>query len=262
MSPWGQSNAGPLSDDDVDNIVAYIRQWQSEPSLDVHDLVVEGAAPRGRAAYNVYCANCHGESGEGTTAISLNNPWFHRTASDGMIHHAIVNGRPGTSMPAYEGMLTSQVISDLVVYIREWSVPPEERSLVEIEPNLEAAVINPNGMPAQFERRDGRFVAAADVNAAMENGEGFVLIDARPSADYLESHIEGALSIPFYRIDGYLQALPDDVFIVTYCGCPHAVSGQAADALLEAGFERVAVLDEGFYFWRDQGWPLATGVDP
>ena len=94
----------------------------------------------------------------------------------------------------------------------------------------------------------------------MSAGESLIIIDARPRADYLTSHLAGSLSIPFYEIERYLDALPRDYFIITYCGCPHAVSGQAADALLAAGFAKVAVLDEGYYFWADQGWPLESGV--
>ena len=56
-----------------------------------------------------------------------------------------------------------------------------------------------------------------------------------------------------------LASLPRDKWIVTYCGCPHAISGQAADTLLEAGFEKVGVLDEGFFVWQDLGYPVSRG---
>ena len=87
-----------------------------------------------------------------------------------------------------------------------------------------------------------------------------VILDARATGDYVQSHIDGAVSLPFYQVTDYMEELPRDAFIVTYCGCPHAISGQAADALLEAGFENVGILDEGFYFWEDQGWPVAAGL--
>jgi cytochrome c oxidase cbb3-type subunit 3/ubiquinol-cytochrome c reductase cytochrome c subunit len=114
-----------------------------------------------------------------------------------------------------------------------------------------------------FELREGRFVPASQVNTAMEMGARFTLIDARPAADYLDEHIYGAISLPFYDIDQYAEDLPQDAFTVTYCGCPHAVSGQAADALIARGFSRVAVLDEGFYEWRDTfAYPTTTGTQP
>ena len=260
MSPWGLANAGPLDDQAVADVTAYVRQWQTEPTEDVHSVTVEGTPMRGRAAYGAFCKSCHGDEGQGASFMSLNNPWFLETASDGFIRHAIENGRPGTAMPAYGQQVSPQTIDDLVVLIRSWATPVSGEIPEPFEPDLSKAVINEAGMAANFELREGRFAAAADVHAAMEAGDAFVLIDARPRADYLASHLAGALSIPFYEIGTYIEQLPREYFIITYCGCPHAVSGQAADALLGQGFENVAVLDEGYYFWADQGWPLETGT--
>ena len=260
MSPWGVRNAGPLDDQAVADVVAYVRQWQTEPSVDVHDRVVEGAAMRGRAAYGAFCKSCHGDEGEGSSFISLNNPWFLESASDGFIRYAIEHGRPGTAMPAYGGQVSPQTIDDLVVLIRSWAVPVSGEIPEPFEPDLTKAVVNEGGVAADFQLREGRFAAAADVHSALQGGEAFVLLDARPRADYLDSHLAGSISIPFYDIQTYIDQLPRDYFVITYCGCPHAVSGQAADALLAEGFERVAVLDEGYYFWADQGWPLETGA--
>ena len=260
MSPWGIGNAGPLDDQAVADVTAYVRQWQTEPTEDVHGITVEGTPMRGRSAYGAFCKSCHGDEGEGASFMSLNNPWFLETASDGFIRHAIAKGRPGTAMPGYEERVSPQTIDDLVVLIRSWATPVSGEIPEPFEPDLTKAVINEGGEAASFELREGRFAAAADVHAAIENGQSLVLIDARPTADYLQSHLAGALSIPFYDIETYIDQLPRDFFVITYCGCPHAVSGQAADALLAAGFQNVAVLDEGYYFWADQGWPLENGA--
>jgi cytochrome c oxidase cbb3-type subunit 3/ubiquinol-cytochrome c reductase cytochrome c subunit len=162
-------------------------------------------------------------------------------------------------MPGYENQVSPQTIDDLVVLIRSWARPVDAPEPEPFEVDLTKAVINEGGPNASFQLRDGRFASASDVNSAMDSGEAFILIDARPTADYLASHIAGAISIPFYAVDSFIDLLPRDRFIITYCGCPHAVSGQAADALLEAGFQDVAILDEGFYFWEEQGWPIEIG---
>ncbi len=260
MSPWGRLNGGPLSDADVEKIVAYIRAWQTEPSRDVHAQAVEGQALRGQSAYNVHCAGCHGSEGEGVSAVSLNNPWFLASASDGYIKDAIVEGRLGTPMPAYGDTLRSQVINDMTALIRSWARPTDGSTVEAPEPELSEALLNPENPRAEFNLRDGRFVSAEQVKNALDNGESLVILDARATGDYVQSHIEGAVSLPFYQVTDYMEELPRDAFIVTYCGCPHAISGQAADALIEAGFENVGILDEGFYFWEDQGWPIASGL--
>ncbi|MEE2644041.1 MAG: c-type cytochrome [Myxococcota bacterium] len=264
MSPWGEAQGGPLSDEEVEAIISYMRRWPhgAQRDLDLDQRVVEGAPLRGESAYRAACAGCHGESGEGVSAISLNNPWFLESAGDAFIRAAIVEGRPRTSMGGYAELLPAGTIDDITALIRSWARPVDAEPIPPFAPQFEEVQAIAPGEAPSFTLREGRFLPAAQLHEAMEAGLRLALIDARPSADYLESHIAGAYSIPFYEIGALTEALPRDLFYVTYCGCPHAVSGQAADALLEAGFPRVAVLDEGFYFWEAQGWPLRSGRTP
>lgn len=128
MSAWAESYGGPLADDDVRAIVAYIRAWQTTDSIDVSGVTVEGEPARGAEVYAEACAVCHGEAGGGRDeapaapngAPSLNNPVFLATASDGFMRYSVAEGRPGTPMPGYAGSLTDQQIDDLVVFIRSW----------------------------------------------------------------------------------------------------------------------------------------------
>ena len=120
MSPWGDEAGGPLTGDQVDLIVEYIRLWESLPAEDVHSMTFSGDAMAGAAVYAAQCAFCHGMNGEGASAMSLNNPEFLRVASDGFIWHAIVRGRSGTSMAAYESLLTEEEVADLIALIRSW----------------------------------------------------------------------------------------------------------------------------------------------
>lgn len=256
MSAWGVEKSGPLDDDQVAAVVAYIRGWQIEPTVELSDEPIEGSSLRGQGAYNVNCARCHGENGEGVTAISLNNPWFLETASDAFIAYAIRHGRPGAGMDGYAESLPERTINDITALIRSWQRPVDTDPPPPYEPDLEALVLNPDGDEPDWEIRDDRYVSIHAVHASLEAGESLALIDARPTADFLTSHITGAQNIPFYRIEEFVDELPRDRWIVAYCGCPHAVSGQAADALLAAGFTQVAVLDEGFYEWEDAGYPV------
>ena len=119
MSPWGTSEGGPLSDDEVIRLVEFIRSWETLPRADIHDMVIEGDAQNGADLYSLHCASCHGANGEGTTlALSLNNPVFLNTASDGFIWHAIEVGRSNTLMGSYSDILTEQEIYDIVAFIR------------------------------------------------------------------------------------------------------------------------------------------------
>jgi cytochrome c oxidase cbb3-type subunit 3/ubiquinol-cytochrome c reductase cytochrome c subunit len=89
-----------------------------------------------------------------------------------------------------------------------------------------------------------------------------VILDARAPTDYAQQHIAGAVSVPFYDPSPYLDALPKDAWLVCYCGCPHAASGQLARKLLDAGFTKVTVLDERLGDWQQKGHPVRSGESP
>jgi mono/diheme cytochrome c family protein/rhodanese-related sulfurtransferase len=264
MSAWGMSMGGVLSDSDVLALLAFIRSWQVEEPVDLSMVRVEGNPERGSKVFATRCAGCHGKRGEGAMAPSLNNPVFHETASDGFIRHAVARGRRNTPMPAFEGDLSPQQIDDVVAFVRTLKSsakrPPidPDKDIVPIPERLKMTLVNPDGPPAKFSPRDGRYVPADVVYTALTAKQSFVILDARPHNDYLEAHVEGAISVPFYDVEAAVYHLPRDRWIIAYCVCPHAMSGQAVDALREAGFDKTAVLDEGFSVWRERGYPVAT----
>jgi cytochrome c oxidase cbb3-type subunit 3/ubiquinol-cytochrome c reductase cytochrome c subunit len=100
------------------------------------------------------------------------------------------------------------------------------------------------------------------VKAQLDRGARMALLDARAPSDYIREHIAGAVSVPFYDPDPYFASLPRDAWLVCYCACPHAESGQLAQKLAAKGFTKVTVLDEGLNVWRMRNYPTQTGVDP
>ena len=120
MSPWGDVVGGPLSESEISGILKHIRTWETLPSEDIHERTITGSVENGLLLYEPLCASCHGPQGEGASALSLNNPTFLESASDGFIYHAIEKGRSGTSMLSYSQDLTEEEMSDLVALIRSW----------------------------------------------------------------------------------------------------------------------------------------------
>ena len=59
-----------------------------------------------------------------------------------------------------------------------------------------------------------------------------------------------------------MDKLPKDAWLVCYCSCPHAESGQLAQKLSAKGFTKVTVLDEGLGVWKAKKYPTKTGLDP
>ncbi|MBZ6495080.1 rhodanese-like domain-containing protein [Natrinema longum] len=82
--------------------------------------------------------------------------------------------------------------------------------------------------------------------------------DARGSDQYQNAHIAGAplSSAPDGGSNDPVSDWSTDERIVTYCGCPHHLSGLRAASLIDNGYEEVYALDEGFGAWIDRGYPL------
>jgi len=261
MSAWSRLRGGPLSGGDIHKIVRFIRSWQDGPDADVHSLRVTGDAQRAAPIYAERCASCHGDEGQGQSALSLNNPRFLASASDGFLRYSIVHGRPGTPMPAFENSLSTQETDDLVVLIRSWAREVTSRTPVgDVQIDYSNIVVNPGGEAPEFTLREGRYVASVQVRDALAAGQRIILLDARPTSDWLEEHITGAVPVPFYDMDRLVGELPrDGTHIVAYCGCPHAASGRVVDRLRREGFENTSVLDEGVRHWIDEGYPSTQG---
>ena len=82
-------------------------------------------------------------------------------------------------------------------------------------------------------------------------------LDVRGTSAYTEEHIKGALDTPLMMLrQGKLPELDKKAMVATYCGCPHAMAEDAANLLVAAGFTNVVVLDDGFYAWKDRGYPV------
>lgn len=263
MSAWGKAYGGPLDDQQVTDIIAFLRADSGPPPFQLASIKVgAGVAARGLAAYNVECANCHGKDGNGSNYMSLSNPEFLAAASDAFLRAAIALGRPGTTMPHYSGVLTEQAIDDLVALIRSWQKPVAGAPTQLPPTKLVNPVLHPEGPEPAFASQPGRFLPAADLKSALDAGARMMILDARPPGDYPMFHLPGAQSVPFYAVESYLTQIPQDVWIVAYCACPHAESNAAADVLEQRGYAKVKVLDEGILYWKAQGWPLHSGVEP
>ena len=261
MSAWGKAQGGPLADADVDRLIVFLRAQATKPAIDVTEKVTGGEALRGQGSYGAWCVGCHGAEGKGGKFTTISSPEFLAVASDGYLRHAIARGRTGTPMPAFADTLSEQTIRDLVALVRSWARPPGDTTPDLPSKDLGDPALNPKGPEAALEG-DGTYVKVATVKAEIDRGARIILLDARAPGDYVQEHIAGAVSVPFYAVSEYLTQLPKEVWIVPYCACPHAASGVAADTLKKAGYTRVRVLDEGFFYWRDQGFPTHVGPKP
>jgi cytochrome c oxidase cbb3-type subunit III len=265
MSAWGRHRGGPLTRADADDLIAFMRSWQTRPPLAPDARPLEGDEARGEAIYGRECARCHGEHGRTGPNIRIGDPELLAHAGNGFLRHAIARGRPGTIMPAYGETLGAQGIDDVIAYLR--AVPAPARAAVP-EPAkpppipLGRVPLNPKGPEPKGFLKHPETTQADVIHAQLARGARMALLDARAPSDYMTEHIRGAVSVPFYDPAPYLEELPKDAWLVAYCACPHAESRSLAQKLADAGFEKVTVLDEGLGYWKSKGYGVRTGVDP
>lgn len=92
----------------------------------------------------------------------------------------------------------------------------------------------------------------------MEQGE-VVVLDVRPSDEFDQGHIPGAVSVPLDRLQAQLRSLRKYNEIVAYCRGPYCVlAPQAVELLHHMGF-RARRLEDGMPEWRLAGLPVAIG---
>lgn len=118
MSPFGSAFGGPLDDDQVSALVAFIRSWEADPPVDLPPEVdTSSISLSSDEVYSQLCAQCHGPEGLGEVGPSLRAPNFrtNNTAQD--IFETISKGHEATPMISWGDLLSSDTIQDLTDFI-------------------------------------------------------------------------------------------------------------------------------------------------
>ncbi len=133
MPAWSQANGGPLSDSEIEAIVAYILTWESgQPYVYVPEVTatfrppispvpdVQGDPNKGASLFDQNCVVCHGPNGQGRIGARLSKNWS-AIRPDLEVKSTISNGVTGSVMPAWSqakgGPLSDNEINDLTAFI-------------------------------------------------------------------------------------------------------------------------------------------------
>ncbi len=126
MSPFADSFGGPLTSEQVDLLVSFMRAWEANPPVELPPDVptAPGAAGgNGDAVYQSLCAQCHGDFGEGGVGPKFDAAW-QASYTDEEIFDAINLGHSATAMIAWGEILNSQQITELIAHIRTLTGEP------------------------------------------------------------------------------------------------------------------------------------------
>jgi len=120
MPAWAQQHGGPFTDEQISDLVGFVRNWQSTAT----DVVKPTPTPnpaQGATIYKSTCYACHGANGEGSkTAPALNSQALLSKFDDNWFRKTISQGSPSKGMPTWGRVLSPQQIDAVTAYIRLW----------------------------------------------------------------------------------------------------------------------------------------------
>lgn len=95
-------------------------------------------------------------------------------------------------------------------------------------------------------------ITASELNAFIDSGEKYNLVDARVSKQYEKDHVETAMNIPHEKLRSSAEEMDKD--LVTITNCNKGVTGNAAqNILINKGFKKVYNISGGhktFSKWK------------
>jgi mono/diheme cytochrome c family protein len=131
MPAWSQANGGPLADQDIRDIAAYIVSafGGTQPIEPLPTFIApttqamtdaDGDVAAGAAVYMANCAVCHGDRGEGRFGLPLAKVWAV-VNPPAYIHQVVSQGIQGSTMPAWArpngGPLEDKEIADVTAFL-------------------------------------------------------------------------------------------------------------------------------------------------
>jgi len=124
-----------------------------------------------------------------------------------------------------------------------------ERRLAEIERTTRQFLESRGGFEA---------VDRQELLQRVKSGEVTVL-DVRPTEEFEEAHLPGAISIPMAELEARMAELPKNREVVAYCRGPYCVLAIEAVQRLRARGFRAVRLDWGVVDWRANGLSVKRG---
>jgi ubiquinol-cytochrome c reductase cytochrome c subunit len=125
MPAWGQAEGGPFTMQEIDQLVAFIRNWE-KPAVEVGRTKTASGLPAdsiegGQETFIWFCGQCHGEDGKlpaGTQGIIANSPERLSVLTESDLRQRILYG--GDEMPGMESLLSPAEVDGLIKFINTW----------------------------------------------------------------------------------------------------------------------------------------------
>lgn len=194
MPAWSVEFGGPLTDEDVRNVVAYIRSWEPTAPV-IQPVVIQPSPERGAVLFASTCAICHGDNGKGgKNAPAINDLSRLEKLDANWYRQVIKNGRPAKGMPTWGTVLSPAQIDDLVALIDSWRQGKTVQGSFDITESVNSAIFSlQNNDPgsALIQVQQAMSVAPATAAEILSNAEAQLNANDQAGAlktlEYLQS---------------------------------------------------------------------------
>jgi mono/diheme cytochrome c family protein len=127
MPAWSEASGGPLTEQDIADLVAYIESWGTtveppepaprRPAVEIPPAPeVDGDPNEGFSIFQRECAVCHGEDAHGQIGATLATS-FPGNEPGAYVIETVKRGVGGSPMPAFAGVLSDQEINHVAAYV-------------------------------------------------------------------------------------------------------------------------------------------------
>jgi mono/diheme cytochrome c family protein len=221
MPAWSVDFGGPLTDEDVRDVVAFMRAWEPTAPV-IEEILLEPDPSRGALLFSSTCEVCHGVEGSGTDiAPAINDPERLTLLGDDWYRGVIKNGRPAKGMPTWGTVLSPFQIEDLVALIGAWREGAEVQPDFSVTDLLDSAIFSLE--------QDDAASAALQINRAISVAQGAGLELLRNAASQLDNgDTDGALATLITIRDQWPigDATVGAAVYSTYCLPCHGAQGE------------------------------------
>jgi cytochrome c oxidase cbb3-type subunit 3 len=143
MPAFAQSNGGPLTEEQIDDIAVYILSWRERvapaptptpvPVTPIPTIAgMTGDPTAGAQVFARECQVCHGERGQGGIGASLSNVIASNQPA-AFIRQVVTEGVEGSPMPAFGAVLGEDEVENVVAYVLSWERRPAPQTTPEPE---------------------------------------------------------------------------------------------------------------------------------
>jgi rhodanese-related sulfurtransferase len=177
------------------------------------------------------------------------------------IGQSVANTSAHLRMLATAGLVTSQRDGNRVVYAL--AGPSVETLWAALRATGVAHVAALDRLADDYlgDRRELEVMTRQELAERLRRGDAPVVLDVRPTAEYLAGHIPGAMSVPPEEVAARLRRLPREAEVVAYCRGPFCVYADDAVRQLQRRKVTARRLEDGFPEWRKAQLPVAVGAE-